>query len=438
MPTETPPEVVKPDAGLNPGRLLLELAGAAAGILVFVNLVGALVWSARLDALGLSVESTVALLPSQTILLAGVGLLLPSLALGLVLVFWLSLLRSRTMTSEWLTPWRRTCIGALAAVIIALIAYFPGSQSILPSRLALAAITLATVLLAFVIAARGPSVKSIGAALFTLIALYSGWAGYERATDAPVDLSYAVIHTGDGGRTQGYLLARSGDEVILAPEVAGRTIRRISVLRRGDIVDLRLGPGRVGGVLPLGPFHGQSNDSEPGVPPPPVADHEDTMARARVYLASVRGSTLWKYPPVTFDRSMGLWQTQYADFAGYTPVPWREQGVPATLEELNEETIAFDGVAVITEGVVLVATPLRSFSDRVVRQFVAIRSPRSEDSRAVCPIARDAGDPRLRGGDHVRLRAIVLAAGIFVGGSGTEGRRVAMVCAAATPVPQGR
>ena len=45
-----------------------------------------------------------------------------------------------------------------------------------------------------------------------------------------------------------------------------------------------------------------------------------------------------------------------ADFAGYTPVPWREQGVPATLEELNEETIAFDGVAVITEGVVLVAT----------------------------------------------------------------------------------
>src|SRR3954452_18561907 len=71
-------------------RLVLELAGAAAGIVVFVALVGGGVISARLKSLGLPIDSTLAVLPRETVLIAGVRVLSGGLlaALVLILVLW--------------------------------------------------------------------------------------------------------------------------------------------------------------------------------------------------------------------------------------------------------------------------------------------------------------------------------------------------------------
>src|SRR5215211_1022249 len=103
---------------LNPGRLLFELAGAAAGIVVFVTLVGGLIWRARLSALQLPADSTVVLLPRETIVLAGVRLILPSVVVGAALLLSLSLLGSSTMAQGWLTPLRRVALGVVASAPI--------------------------------------------------------------------------------------------------------------------------------------------------------------------------------------------------------------------------------------------------------------------------------------------------------------------------------
>jgi hypothetical protein len=109
-------------------------------------------------------------------------------------------------------------------------------------------------------------------------------------------------------------------------------------------------------------------------------------------------------------------------------------GVAASLVQLNEETNLFDGRVVITEGTVLAVTAPPTDKPALVRQFIAVRSPTSADFRAVCPVANDP-DLNLEPGDHVRLRGIVLAAGIFVGGSGSERRRIAMVCSTVQRLP---
>src|SRR5262249_50680515 len=71
-------------------QLVLQLAGAAAGIVVFVSLVGSAVIAARLHSLGLPIDSTLAVLPRESILIAGVRVLAGGLlaALVTVVVLW--------------------------------------------------------------------------------------------------------------------------------------------------------------------------------------------------------------------------------------------------------------------------------------------------------------------------------------------------------------
>src|SRR3712207_1634520 len=66
------------------GRLLVQLAGAGAGILLFVYLIGGLVIRARMGALELPADSTVALISRETVVIAGARLLVVSLLVGLV------------------------------------------------------------------------------------------------------------------------------------------------------------------------------------------------------------------------------------------------------------------------------------------------------------------------------------------------------------------
>src|SRR5215217_4583218 len=100
-------------------RLVLELAGAAAGIVVFVSLVGGAVISARLHSLGLPIDSTLAVLPRETVLIAGVrvlsgGLLAALLVLSLLWVLDRSGVSLRPDEAPWWPSLREAGVMVLA------------------------------------------------------------------------------------------------------------------------------------------------------------------------------------------------------------------------------------------------------------------------------------------------------------------------------------
>ena len=141
------------------------------------------------------------------------------------------------------------------------------------------------------------------AGLFTLVALLTGVIGYLRASDAPISLDFAILHTKDGGRSSGFLLAQSGDALLLAPAVENYTIGRVAAIPKADVVDLRISRGPEDGVRPL------RRDVEvrrrvamyDTLPAPPGRDQ---TLKTQLFLADVRGSTLWKYPPIMLPASI--------------------------------------------------------------------------------------------------------------------------------------
>jgi hypothetical protein len=93
-PQQTGPD---PPPTTPPWKTLLELVSALAGVALIFYFVGALLLAARLWALGLPLGSTLALLPKQTLAVAGGRALLPGLA---ALALLLLILRFSSVTAE--------------------------------------------------------------------------------------------------------------------------------------------------------------------------------------------------------------------------------------------------------------------------------------------------------------------------------------------------
>ena len=432
-PPDTEGSAPPADSGTGSGRLLLELAGAAAGLLTFVYLAGGLVVRARLNALELPADATLPLMPRETSLFAGIRLLLPSLVLGAAVLFLLFLVGPRGSPGDW----RKgrgfaVTLGATALVIVAVTIYVI-AEPISDGRRAIAVVAaLVTGALAVLVLRRSTSFRAMVAALFALVALLTGVMGYLRASDAPIALDFAVLHMKDGGRTSGFLLAQSSDAVLLAPAVENFTIGRVAAIPKADVVDLRVSRGPEDGVRPL------RRDVQvrrrvamyDTLPAPPGRDQ---TLKSRLFLADVRGSTLWKYPPIMLPASARQWRRNYAEFAAASVMPWNDEGLRVSLEELNEEPNLFEGRVVIARGRLAAIARHASRDPAVARRFVVVESNDKRRFRAVCPVASPVGRD-LRPGSEVLIRGIPLAVGTFVSGSGAERRRVAMVCSAAREV----
>jgi hypothetical protein len=423
------------EEGVGIARLALELVGLAAGIAVFVNYVGAFVVTAEFKALRLPSDSIVSLLPPETIIAAGLRLLIPSVILGIVVVALIGMLGlCGVQRGAWLSRISRVVLGIAAAVIVVwVLARFLGEPVSAGKQRLGVAVAIAVAAMAALAVARGESLRGMGVTLFSLLALLTGTVGYLRASDPPVALDFAVLTMRDGGRTSGFLLGRSSDSVVLAPDADNRTISRVAVIPREDVIDLRVAPGPPGDVRPL------SLDYPPvgaELPRPTSSDRAVVVLRVQRYLAGVRGSTLWKYPPIMFARSIGLWQHNYAEFAVDEPHRWTWRGVRARLSELNEEPNLYDNKYLIVRGrLVDVTRPLAvdttdQDGGRMVKQILVLQS-RDQDFRAVCPVAaRHAFAP----GTEIDVRGILVAAGEAVDGSGRVRHRVALVCSAVRPV----
>ena len=400
-------------------RLVLELAGAAAGIVVFVSLVGAAVISARLDSLGLPIDSTLAVLPRETVVIAGVRALAGGLlfAVAVLSLLWvldrLGVNLRRDKASRWPTLWEA---GVLALAVVPLLAFNLGygvtTLMVLLSLFA-SAVAVGVVLL---ILRRSSNFAQLSVRLLVAIAALGGVLAFARVYNQPIALDFATVQLRDGGRTNGFLLGQSSEAIVLAPDVLKQTIGHTVAIPRDEVVNLQL--SRVEARVKPVPNPVLSRFAVGGSP----------KQHVRQRLLNMRLSAQWKYPPLIYTESVKAWRSSFDQFGQGGDVPADERAQTATLEDLNEFTSLFTGETIVTEGRVLEAT---SWEDGKP-QTVVLQDPRKDHYLATCDIWRSAG-AALKPGQEIGLRGLVIASGIFVSGAGAERNRVAMVCSSAQP-----
>ena len=413
-------------------RLLVELAGVGAGILLFVYMVGGLVLAARMGALELPRVSTVALMSRETVLIAGVQLILPALLFGLGAVGVTWIVRPVSGPSDMTQKRVRRLDTLVVALVVCVVGYYFVLEPLSWwDRAVLAVIAAAGGITAHRIVRRAQGFWGLTAGLFALIAVISALCGFIRAAGPPVRLDFAVLHLEDGARTSGFLVARSSEATILVPDVEGRTVRRAVAIPTTNVVALRLYPGPPGGVTPLG---SSAAVALIGEEQPRQRSAGPELSATRRFVASIRDSALWKFPPLLYPRSIRAWRRDYETFAGDLPQEWSNMGVRASLSDLIQEPTQFEGSVVIATARLAAAAIRPSDDPTVVRQWLVLDSGKGGRLRAVCPVAsRPHQKPTI--GRRVLIRGLVVASGVFVDGSGVERPRVAMVCAAVHEAP---
>jgi hypothetical protein len=406
-------------------RLVLELAGAAAGIALFVALVGGGVISARLHSLGLPIDSTLAVLPRETVLIAGVRVLSGGLVAALVIIVVLWTIRSGA--GPTLSRGNRLSRVVLYVVVLGLgvaplLAFTLASGVTTGMALASAGAALAATGVLVLVLRRSATFGQLCVGIFVVVATLGGVLAFARAWNQPIALDFADVQLRDGGRTNGFLLGESSSVVVLAPDVLDRTIGRTVAIPRDQVVDLRLSRLKKK-AKPIGPDPVSSFTVDVSAFPRARRGSEHAIQQT---LLRIRLSAQWKHAPLLFRQSIRAWRGAFHEFVrGGRPTP-DERAQNATLEDLNEHTPLFAGKIVITSGRVLEATP---WAEKVP-QTIVLRKADAERYLATCDVWRPRSSP-LKPGSDVRLRGLVIAAGIFVSGAGTERNRVAMVCSRA-------
>jgi hypothetical protein len=410
-------------------RLVLELAGAAAGIAVFVALVGGGVISARLHSLGLPIDSTLAVLPRETVLIAGVRVLSGGLvaALIIIVVLWTIGSGARPTLSQGNRLSRAVLyVVVLGLGVVPLLAFTLASGVTTGMALASVGAALAATGVLVLILRRSATFGQLSVGILVVVATLGGVLAFARAWNQPIALDFADVQLRDGGRTNGFLLGESSSVVVLAPDVLDRTIGRTVAIPRDQVVDLRLSRLKKK-AKPIGPDPVSSFTVDVSAFPRARRGSEHAIQQT---LLRIRLSAQWKHAPLLFRQSIRAWRGAFHEFVrGGHPSP-DERGQNATLEDLNEHTPLFAGKIVITSGRVLEATP---WAEKVP-QTIVLRKADAERYLATCDVWRPRSSP-LKPGSDVRLRGLVIAAGIFVSGAGTERNRVAMVCSRARLLP---
>jgi hypothetical protein len=401
--------------------LVLELAGAAAGVVVLVSLVGAAVISARLHSLGLPIDSTIAVLPRESVVIAGVRALSGGLlaALGVLSLLWVldrlgvSLLQAKTI-------WEAVVL-VLAVVPLLVFTLGEGVTTSMAIVSLFAAGVAAGVLL--LVLRRSSNFGQLSVRFLVVIAVFGGILAFGRVFNQPIALDFATVQLKDGGRTNGFLLGQSSTSIVLAPDVLRRTIGSTVAIPRDEVVNLQLSHA-TRKATPIGPNPVLRFRGDPARLIQRVPEKEQVLQR----LLNIRLSGQWKYPPLIFTESVKAWQRWFHRFGPGGEEPADESPQSATLEDLNEFTPLFAGQVVETQGRVLEATPWQDG----IPQTIVLRDQREQRYLATCDIWRGA-DSALHPREAISLRGLVIASGIFVSGAGAVHNRVAMVCSSAHP-----
>jgi hypothetical protein len=400
-------------------NMLFQLAAGAAGIVAYVSIVGSAVISARLHALGVPVDSTLAVLPRDQILGTGIRVLSLGVAVGLfvMLVLWV-LDEVRThWRFRWLQPLDRGvpgwAIAVLAMTPLLTFAAWDGVQDWVAVTIVLVTVATAATLGVLVLVALSPDQRRRRWAFFAVIAAFGAVLAFARAYSPPVELDFADVQLEDGGRSTGFLLGQSSDSIVVAPDVMGMTIGRSVAFQRSKVVALHISNVQHK-VRPIG--------ADPVAPNYEVDEANPEERAIKRRLLQIRLSVQWKYPPMLYDDSVKTWRRRYAEFAP-EGAPGALESQVTTLEDLNEQTPLFGGKVVRFPALIVQATPW----DAHVPQIIVFAQANTDKYIGNCNIWTSQ-EEALKSRDRVDLTGVVLASGIFVSGGGTERRRVAMVC----------
>ncbi len=352
-------------------RLVLELAGAAAGVVVFVSLVGAAVISARLDSLGLPIDSTLAVLPRETVVIAGVralsgGLLAALLVLSLLWVLdRLGVRVGRDGGSRWPTLLEA---GVLVLAVVPLLAftlvYGVTAWMVILSVFAAGAAAAVVLLILRLSSSFGQlSVRLLVVVAASRVAFSPSRASTTNRlrSTSPLSSSRTV-----DARTAFCSVSRPRRSCLLPTFSGGRSASTVAI-PRDQVVNLQL--SRVTRkVRPLGPNPMLRFRGDPARLKERVRRTEHVLAEAPQHPAV---GPMEVSAPDLYGVGEGMAEVRSTDSVGTERSRRSERPQNATLEDLNEFTPLFAGETVVTTGSVLEATPWEEDKP----QTVVLRDP---------------------------------------------------------------
>jgi hypothetical protein len=398
-------------------QALLELAGAAAGIVVLLSLVGSSIMWARFYALELPATLGVSLLSRDYLLSLGASTLVLSMLLGLLAVAVLHLIR-RALPDQVDYVGNYILALALEFVLILVVIEVPlsGRQRILFALGGLVAgIAFAAV------AGRTRSFRRVGLVLFFMVTLLGGLIAFARNLDAPVKLDTALILLKDGSLASGAYVARTSDEVYLAPDSFNRTYGQLVTIPRAEIVRISLSE-------PQSFRSAGARDSTPL-----VAGRPDRSARVRgveKYLAGWAGDPIWKYPPVSYSESESYLRAHLDKFVPSSEQAWTPQGARVPLGTLVDRSRIYAGQPVITRGRLLEVITPPAQPGPVITRYLVLEARRRK-VQAICAVNTDRSRS-FRARVRTAIRGVVVHAGTMTTSLGTtKAKGIFLQCSSA-------
>lgn len=415
-----------------PWKVVGEFLAVGGTLTPFLALVGGLAFAARLYALDVPVDASVALLPIGALLVSG----LRALAIGLIasgFVLGIVLFAFRRGTPDGNGRW---AIAVSAAVAIVAVSAWPflteplsGKQEAVATGGMLAAIALLGWIAAKV------TVRRVAAyALPVLVLAYATVVDLAREFLPPTHLDYVTVRMKSGDVTDGFYLASDGDSVYLAPNVKSRTVNVVAVLprRRIESIGVSLEEEKAQGFddeLPkarLGPYSKQTDESEPD------RRHSEDVLRAAAF---VRADVGWKYPPL-MPRDQLDFLTEDAQKSVFVDQAIRRVPDPGIdLQRISLKTLLTDpqlaiGSEFLTRGVIVEAIRIEDHGPSHSSWTLVFRPFRNSKTEAYCE-ATVKNNPRPRAGRKVEVYATLLGWGSFNTRAGDAIRETALLCAAA-------
>jgi hypothetical protein len=409
-----------------PWKIAVELLGALAGVATFFAFVGAGAMTARLHALELPIDATVALLPTSTLIVAGARAMLLGLVLAGAVGLLVSSVRSRLTTrSGW--SFARIAVALVTALELLLLTIRPVFFEPLgdgPRRLLVVVLVLGLVATVLVIAV-ARTARAYAYLLPALVLVCAGASDVLQEYSPPTDMDFVSVRLASGETTDGFYLASDSGNVFLVTNVGRRSTRLITAVARSDIVDMRI-------QLAQAPVRGLQQDLPKrliGSNPSPSTGRRGELAREiRWFASDIRTHQGWVYPPVLPPSALEF-LLDHPDFLERNPRAVLARTYRTEMAALLASPHVHVGRGFVTRAKIIDAVPRDPRSNETRDWNLIVRPTATAKSQADCTVTLPRSS-RLRAGAVVDLNATVVAWGSFNIRSGEAINNVALACRA--------
>jgi hypothetical protein len=402
------------DGRENAGRFqqAIDAVAAVGGVLLLLYGLGGTFTALRLMALDLPVDATVATLPKSSLLIASLRSIGPGLAFALSL--WL-------LTRSWRSERRGASAGTrrkieetvLLLVGVAVVGPLLLYRQQIPLLSVWGAIPVFLLLVGvrLIWFARRAWRARTDLALIVILTgiVVNGVADYIP----PTPLDYVTVRLKDGGATDGFYLASDSNALYLAPNVFNHTVGDVSVIPRGQVASFKVESYKDQFRKVYGWDH----------------PHFDSPSKQEVFnfVLGVRTDPQWVYPPVAHGVSANFLVGR-SEFYDNKPHPYEPAGNGAAervaLDDVLLDPGLYTGREILTHGRVTRDAPSLDG-----KRLVVVRPRKRDDGRlAYCEYVPAPGRS-LKPETRVRLRAVLVATGLFRNQNGEPVDGAALACA---------